>query len=193
VRKALPFGGRSFHNSRFVHQLRRCALAEPLVSIYSGRVTRLVCASDFRGEHAGSAGPLSPPVKPRLRPPTPGGPLPTRASPARYQSCSDTVSAAHRNSERAGGSVPGSGGGGSSRVVRRVLDRRTRARERVSRAPLTVVCDGRYSILRGSLSSAQPKTMSFMAGLLLRHSTVAGPNGILPTPAEATSSLQTQA
>lgn len=106
-----------------------------------------------------------------------GRPLPTQAAPADTNSVNTNSCTPQQRA--AGGSVTGSGGGGSSRVVG-VSWIDEQGKERVSRAPLTVVCDGRYSILRGSLSSAQPKTMSFMAGLLLRHSPDAGPNGILP-------------
>lgn len=49
------------------------------------------------------------------------------------------------------------------------------AGEHVTTAPLTVICDGMYSVLRPKLSGVVPRTVSYFCGLLLEHEVGAPP------------------
>ena len=175
VEEGPPPRGRSFHNSRFVHQLRRIALAEPLVSVYCGRATGLV-----RSGAPATTLTRSVPPPPRFagydadsRPIPSPRPVPSPGKPDAGHACTPptlprTVQAEQQQQQQEG--------------IVGVAWVDEHGHEQVSRAPLTIVCDGRYSTLRAGLTTEQPRTISFMVGLLLRHPAGTGDRGILPYP-----------
>ena len=131
-------------------------MKEPRVCVYSGRVTSILHAPD-----------LSPSTT-LGNPPrfagydSAGVPIPTPRLPEYYGCKSSGQRVAANNTSRAIG----------------VAWVDEHGNEQVSRAPLTVVCDGRYSMLRTNVTASEPRTLSFMVGLLLVHPP--GRHGILP-------------
>jgi hypothetical protein len=161
-----PPRGRSFHNTRFVHQLRLAALRESNVTVYCGRGHALIREGDERdtAPYSGQTRPLAFVGFDENNQPLPHAELP----------CSSNVPA------RRSVAISNRAGPTKDAAVVGVAWIDERGTEQVSRAPLSIVCDGMYSMLRSTLTQAKSQTVSHIVGLLLQHPR--GVTSVLPYP-----------